>query len=51
MSWHLAADMKSVKTGEEGGSGYHKRVPIDTSIWISHFEQHLQLAAAAGPGL
>jgi predicted nucleic acid-binding protein len=26
----------------------HKRVLIDTSIWIYHFEQHPQLAAAAG---
>jgi predicted nucleic acid-binding protein len=29
-------------------SGHHKRVLIDTSIWIYHFEQHPQLAAAAG---
>jgi predicted nucleic acid-binding protein len=28
--------------------GHHKRVLIDTSIWIYHFEQHPQLAAAAG---
>jgi len=28
--------------------GQHKRVLIDTSIWIYHFEQHPQLAAAAG---
>ena len=28
--------------------GHHKRVVIDTSIWICHFEQHPQLAAAAG---
>ena len=28
--------------------GHHKRVLIDTSIWIHHFEQHPQLAAAAG---
>jgi predicted nucleic acid-binding protein len=28
--------------------GHHKRVVIDTSIWIYHFEQHPQLAAAAG---
>lgn len=26
----------------------HKRVLIDTSVWIYHFEQHPQLAAAAG---
>jgi predicted nucleic acid-binding protein len=29
-------------------SGQHKRVLIDTSIWIYHFEQHPQLAAPAG---
>lgn len=28
--------------------GGHKRVLIDTSIWIYHFEQHRQLAPAAG---
>jgi predicted nucleic acid-binding protein len=28
--------------------GHHQRVLIDTSIWIYHFEQHPQLAAAAG---
>jgi predicted nucleic acid-binding protein len=28
--------------------GSHKRVLIDTSIWIYHFEQHPQLAPAAG---
>jgi predicted nucleic acid-binding protein len=28
--------------------GQHKRVLIDTSIWIYHFEQHPQLAAGAG---
>jgi predicted nucleic acid-binding protein len=28
--------------------GQHKRVLIDTSIWTYHFEQHPQLAAAAG---
>jgi predicted nucleic acid-binding protein len=28
--------------------GQHKRVLIDTSIWIYHFEQHPELAAAAG---
>jgi predicted nucleic acid-binding protein len=28
--------------------GHHKKVLIDTSIWIYHFEQHPQLAAAAG---
>ena len=28
--------------------GHHKRVVIDTGIWIYHFEQHPQLAAAAG---
>ena len=28
--------------------GHHKRVVIDTSLWIYHFEQHPQLAAAAG---
>ena len=28
--------------------GGHKRVLIDTSIWIYHFEQHPQLAPAAG---
>lgn len=27
--------------------GRHKRVLIDTSIWIYHFEQHPQLAPAA----
>lgn len=27
---------------------HHKRVLIDTSIWIHHFEQHPQLAGAAG---
>lgn len=28
--------------------GQHKRVLIDTSIWIYHFEQHPELGAAAG---
>jgi predicted nucleic acid-binding protein len=28
--------------------GHHKRVLIDTSIWIYHFEQHPELGAAAG---
>jgi predicted nucleic acid-binding protein len=28
--------------------GHHQRVLIDTSIWIYHFEQHPQFAAAAG---
>ena len=28
--------------------GGHKRVLIDTSIWIYHLEQHAQLASAAG---
>jgi predicted nucleic acid-binding protein len=28
--------------------GHHKKVLIDTSIWIYHFEQHPQLAGAAG---
>ena len=28
--------------------GQHKRVLIDTSIWIYHFEQHPEIAAAAG---
>jgi predicted nucleic acid-binding protein len=28
--------------------GHHKRVLIDTSIWICHFEQHPELGAAAG---
>lgn len=28
--------------------GQHKRVLIDTGIWIYHFEQHPQLALAAG---
>ena len=27
--------------------GHHKRVLIDTSIWIYHFEQHPELGAAA----
>jgi predicted nucleic acid-binding protein len=31
-----------------GIPGHHKRVLLDTSIWIYHFEQHPQLAAAAG---
>jgi predicted nucleic acid-binding protein len=31
-----------------GVSSHHKQVLIDTSIWIYHFEQHPQLAAAAG---
>jgi predicted nucleic acid-binding protein len=26
----------------------HKRVLIDTSVWIYHFEQHPQLAGPAG---
>lgn len=29
-------------------AGNHKRVLIDTSVWIYHFEQHVQLAAPAG---
>ena len=29
-------------------SGRHKRVLIDTSVWIYHFEQHAQLGTAAG---
>jgi predicted nucleic acid-binding protein len=33
---------------KRGVPGHHKRVLIDTSIWIYHFEQHPQLAAAAG---
>lgn len=28
--------------------GQHKRVLIDTSVWIYHFEQHPQLATPAG---
>jgi predicted nucleic acid-binding protein len=28
--------------------GQHKRVLIDTSVWIYHFEQHPELGAAAG---
>lgn len=28
--------------------GKHKRVLIDTSVWIYHFEQHPTLAATAG---
>jgi predicted nucleic acid-binding protein len=28
--------------------GRHQRVLIDTGIWIYHFEQHPQFAAAAG---
>jgi predicted nucleic acid-binding protein len=28
--------------------GRHRRVLIDTSVWIYHFEQHPQLAAPAG---
>lgn len=28
--------------------GSHKRVLIDTSVWIYHFEQHPQFAAPAG---
>ena len=28
--------------------GHHKRVLIDTSVWIYHFEQHPELGAAAG---
>ncbi len=28
--------------------GGHRRVLIDTSVWIYHFEQHPQLAAPAG---
>lgn len=28
--------------------GRHKRVLIDTSIWIYHFEHHAQLGVAAG---
>lgn len=28
--------------------GQHKRVLIDTSIWIYHFEQHPELGVAAG---
>jgi hypothetical protein len=26
----------------------HKRVPIDTSVWICHFEQHPQLGLPVG---
>ena len=29
-------------------SGRHKRVLIDTSVWIYHFEYHAQLGTAAG---
>ena len=29
-------------------SGRHKRVLIDTSVWIYHFECHAQLGTAAG---
>jgi predicted nucleic acid-binding protein len=29
-------------------SGRHKRVLIDTSVWIYHFEHHAQLGTAAG---
>jgi predicted nucleic acid-binding protein len=28
--------------------GHHKRVLIDTSVWIYHFEQHPKLAGSAG---
>jgi len=28
--------------------GSHKRILIDTSVWIYHFEQHPTLASAAG---
>jgi predicted nucleic acid-binding protein len=28
--------------------GRHKRVLIDTSVWIYHFEQHIEFGAAAG---
>jgi predicted nucleic acid-binding protein len=28
--------------------GQHKRVLIDTSVWIYHFEQHPKFASAAG---
>jgi predicted nucleic acid-binding protein len=31
-----------------GFPGQHKRVLIDTSVWIYHFEQHPQFGAPAG---
>ena len=33
---------------KRGFPGHHKKVLIDTSIWIYHFEQHPELAPAAG---